>query len=485
MRKHPFPKKIVTVTLALCLWIFASANLQARPVSVLTIKRIADEADVVVVGEVTAITSDKAKEADNLRWHTQLLEMKATIRVFRSYEKTNVASLASGSEISLTYLGIDPKHPDVMIDDGPVFPRLAVGNIFAFPLVKAPPPSGQTWALLQEEAFGLLIPCVAQAPPASGSLAEKLWSELAQTFSCGSYGGIYKAACYLQHSFQTGRDPEFDKFLQMLDERVGQDDRRWLQIGVAAYCSLGYPRPDIADLPSKKPNQQTILAAHAFQHVTSRDLSGKTIEESLAHIDIHSWATASLIFQNYRDHPLAIKLITEALERGDPHAIAVAYAIVRKKRHPLVLPAIQASVKFLGTAWWQSKDLSANYDPLRSACLLIAQFGGKQDFAFLLDQIRKAQKSDMDRYRQLWGVCDENYERLPEVCRVVIDDKRTIYKDDRFCDRAVWALERRTKLNFGSKYGRNLDGSLMQSESERDKAVEKAKSWLNRNYPLW
>lgn len=100
-----------------------------------------------------------------------------------------------------------------------------------------------------------------------------------------------------------------------------------------------------------------------------------------------------------------------------------------------------------------------------------------------LEQIRKAQKSDMDRYRQLWSVCDENYGRLPEVCRVVIDDRRTIYKNDRFCDRAVWALERATKLNFDSKYGRNSDGGLLQSEPERDKAVEKAKAWLNRNYP--
>ena len=172
-----------------------------------------------------------------------------------------------------------------------------------------------------------------------------------------------------------------------------------------------------------------------------------------------------------------MKLVAEALSGGDPNAIPVAAMLIRKQSHPLVSEAVRASVRYL------ADEGATNPVFLPDAVRLIVRFGSDRDFAFFIGQLRNAKAGDMKRYAGLWSACDEDYRQLPKVCREVIDDKRAIFKDDRFCDRAVWALERTTKMKFGAKYGRNSEGGLEQSESDRDKSVEKAKAWLKTNYP--
>jgi hypothetical protein len=63
-----------------------------------------------------------------------------------------------------------------------------------------------------------------------------------------------------------------------------------------------------------------------------------------------------------------------------------------------------------------------------------------------------------------------NESRLITICRLTIDNTRTVYAHERFCDLAVSELQRLTQVDFGMK--------RRMSRAEQDAAVCRARQWL-------
>ena len=148
--------------------------------------------------------------------------MTATVEVLRSYGKMD-------AKLSVSYLALNPNYTEPIVN-GPQFPVFAIGDILGIPLVGNEASSKQPWKLLQKEDFGMLIPCVADAPPIANNRVETLWSELAQTFARGSRKDVHRVAYFLQRSYGLdAAQPDFIRFLTLLEERIGNDEARWLE----------------------------------------------------------------------------------------------------------------------------------------------------------------------------------------------------------------------------------------------------------------
>jgi len=98
----------------------------------------------------------------------------------------------------------------------------------------------------------------------------------------------------------------------------------------------------------------------------------------------------------------------------------------------------------------------------------------KREQPHFLDQpvlvVRKYQTLDKQYYTVLWQYATEaGNPREARVLSVVLQDRRTLFGDSRYCDAALGVLERATGEHFGAG---------AQSIVERDAATARALTWL-------
>lgn len=452
--------------LCILVLILFTHSTSARPVSPWTLDAIATKADILVVGEVLEVTQAGDIAQDQNRWNTPLLKMIAKVQLLRTFPQSAKFRLAKDQVISLRYYAVDWKNGKSGVNSLQ-FPHLSQGDIYAFPLRKATD-NEEYRELIDEEDFDLLVPCVREE--ISGVGAETgvnfLRLELAGTFSKGRYEDIWKAAKYFSNRYFS-QAKNFDPVFQLIKNQAGNDEPRWLSIATASYCAMGVPRPTIVDLLEGRGHDrsQGILTAKALNHAGSQDLDARLISEAMGQSRHHAWGTAVTIVMNYSHYQAALKLLDESLQSATPEAIYIAAYVIKDKEHPLISIAIGASIRFL------SERNSPEFNNLRAACELIRDFGDENDFAFLLEEIRKSQKIDRKRYQMLWQSCAYTKNpRLIPICRIVINDNDVFSDGLRFCDVAAFELQRVTGANFGLR--------SEQSFQEREKSIARAKEWL-------
>jgi len=470
----------VWITAILCLAIPSGIAL-ARIVSSWSIERIAREADAIAVGEVLQVSTVGTVSESHTQWPQPLLQKKARIRVLRSLSQPGKPLLSEGEFLSLAYLALDVERGGG-ITDGPEFPKLSVGDVYAFPLRKVAPPS-QNWELVAEEDFSLLIPCVRGPLPDAPreTVPEFLQSELAGTFAEGSYPEICKAAEYLSHySFADREGKALDGVYSLLVKHVGNDQNRWLEIAVGTYCSMGIPRPTIAALPSSPVGfrQETAFAAKALGHVAGPDVEPRFIEVALRHASLHTWGTAVTFSLN--QSPTSLRLLQEALQGDTPEALYIADYLIKDAKDPLIPLALKSATRLL----LRQGKVDDHY--LRLAGGLITRYGDEHAFSLLLGEIRRCQKQDLNRYTVLWRASfdDSNArdDRSIRLCAIMIGDRRIATDDPsavsrgiRFCDKAAYHLQKISGVDFGFRSGNTL--------ANRDRAIERAEAWLAKNAP--
>jgi hypothetical protein len=188
-----------------------------------------------------------------------------------------------------------------------------------------------------------------------------------------------------------------------------------------------------------------------------------------------------LIDENYPRNPLAMRLLSEALDGGNPYALYIAAGLVHSKDHPLAPPGVKASVKYLSDTGSPAGPPTDN-NAVSSAVEFILKFGTDKDSAILVQCLRKAKDEDLRRYAAIWHAYKYRYRQIPGIYAVLIDDRRPICKWARYCDEAVWAIEHAGGVQFTQKYDRDEHGHFVQTEEERDKGVEKAKAWMDQHF---
>ncbi len=465
-----FLSKVVIGLLVLLAAGLCPSFTDARPISSWTPERTLKEADILVVAEVLEVTQEERIAKEKTRWRIPLLRMSAKISVKRSFAISGEHGIHEGEAVPIEYYAIDQENCKG-ITNGPQFPNLSPGDVFVFPLKKTQTQEADSWELIDEEDFCLLTPAVIDRPRREGEARTGiafLRSELAGAFSRGRYETVFKAAKYLGHLHDWGK--QFEETYKLVAEQVGDDQDRWLSIAVACYCAMGMPRSKVADLLKSGEHQrlQAALVAKALGHIDGNGLDDRIIALSMKQRNLHTWGTAVTIAGNYARHPTAIRLLTEALKDATPEAVYIAQYIIKDGTHPLSQVATDAAVKVL------MQPGRSDFSSLRPACQLIRDYGDEDAFALLLDQIRKSQKLNLKRYTMLWQSCAYvKSQRLLPICDILINDQRQFTDNLRFCDLAVGTVQSLSGKDFGYR--------SKQTEVERNRAIEKARAYLERH----
>jgi hypothetical protein len=485
-----------------------------------SIEALAREAEVIAIGEVTKITPVEHIPGGPRGWPPPLLKKQAEIRVLRAYfSQTGARQWIWGPKLIIPFQVIDRKG-EMRYSEEPQFPRLAVGDIRAFPLKIAAAGSTQPWQLLDDEDNGLLMPCARDPLPNAprGNAVEFLQAELAGTLAKGRYEDVGQIAGQLMEYLMVreGEDPT-GGIRRLLVGSLKYNDQRWLEIVVAIYSRSGSPVPTIDQLlsPPARLRPDYSFAAWALGQVSKDNLKERLFRLAMERAAGDRGASAWILLPNY--DAMARKILEQALAQNRPEALRVAVKVIRgepgnqifikikgkpvpkewppaPERKALIPATVAAADRLL------SRPGRIDDDYLHTAARLIRSYGGKAEFSRLLEEIRLAGKTDRKRYDLLWRSTfdwskTDKPQRSIAVCAILLEDRipvtefrlgdRESYlyfrKRDpksekaRYCDMAVYALQKFSGGDFGYRFG--------GSRAEHDQAVEKAKAWLLRHPP--
>lgn len=480
IKSRLIPKTHLVAIMAclIVLGVLAPRNALSRLIHIWTLEGIANEAKVVVVGEVLEVQIAGRLAPERTRWNTPLFQMRAKVRVLRLSPGSADLFWAPKRTFWLWYLNEDLGEGRPGNRWFP-FPDLAVGDVFAFPLRE---PVVGNLGLIAEENTGLLVPCLREAPTEAKptTCLEFLQQELVNTLSKGDFAALCKAAKYPS----PGRTDQFATFGKMLEQQIGDDEARWITLAVVGYCAT-IPNRTLAELPDPaeqdsdperprllfvRPPLHERLAGLAMRHVHDPKWKERFVATALSFAPLHSsYQVAVAIEKNFPSDPDILAILAKALDEHQPGVLAVIISLIHNIDHPLIDPARRAAMASLRS---HRKAASADFI---SAWRFILNFGDEQQFAWLLRDLIRSQKSDRQRFMTAWRASAEGKNtRLIELCRVVIEDRGRYHGSRwRFCDSAGFTLQQLTGADFGFAND--------QSAAERDAAVTKAKAWLKKN----
>lgn len=431
-----------------------------------TVEEIAEDARAIVVGDVLStrvvrpvIVGDGAAQP--------LRQMAAEVRVLRGLSEVPGLHFEPGDSLFVSYRSLPGEDLD---GRGPPYLELRPGQIRAFPLKGLAEGDETAWELVFDASDDALIPCVGEALEEADTEYGFLLVELAGALAEGDPQLLHEVAGHTRHLLSEHNDRgAFHDLLPILDRHVA-DEQRWLEIATALYCHPTTPRPTVHDLltgPEVEPGHWS-LVAEAFVRADVSDQEERIIEAFFRHSSTSSSGVADALSGNYPRHPLTLRLLSEALQADQPHAMNMAWIMVRDPEHPLRSVAQGAAVRAL-----QRRDPLPQRD-LYAVVDFLARYGDDGGFEALLSELRRSQSANRDRFRQLWRA--EVYpdrSRTVALCRIGIDDPELPYPGRskmRYCDTAVICLQRLTGEDFGWK--------SEASPTEWDQAVARAKAWL-------
>lgn len=436
-----------------------------------SIEKLANEAPLIVVGEVidTAPTQIPPPHEEH---GIRMQYMIAHIKILRLPQTSQTNNLTAGDIISLCYERYDPIQKKAIMS-GYLFPILSPGGCYAFPL-KTHTDENSNWQLINRQDAGLLVPCLKTSPShvASNSTSDFLITELSSTFALSNESELARAADFLKWSINSS------SIVSPLHERIDSilmdNESRWIDIAAFTYSSMGIPRPSLAELKtdeSKATSAQSLLVAKALQHVSGENLDDKIIRATIRCMDVPVWGVGITLSQNYAHSDLAISLLIKRLHEDSGQAIDVSESLIQANPDKaLVQAATEASMHVI-------MDPKTNSDTyMRFALSIIEEYGDDKQFDSVLESFTKSLKEDHERFFQMWqGLAYNNNKRSVPIIRIAIMDNTPWpnWQGMRMSDVAASELQRITKVSFGV--------SSKNSEPERDKALEKAKRWLAEN----
>lgn len=461
------------ISALLLLMLISLPPAEARIISPWSIDRLAKEARLIVVGEVENVVpvSGESRE-ENGAW---IQEVRANVKILRIPASSETGGLLVGDEIIVSYDKYDWSKTGGVIN-GYQFPEMKAGECYALPLRKSDANGSDRWQLIGREDFGLIVPCLKQAPkgPAPETTKAFILDELANVLAFGDSQDISRTAHYL---IQSHNDSSIADLLhERIEPLIEDDTARWLDIAVIVYNSLGIPRLSIADLQAGKTpdacRASVLLVAKALSHVPKETLDEQFIKATIDKMDEMTWGAGQTISHSYASHPLALSLLIQRLKSGNSAAIVVARQVLRANPDKALLQAaLDASMRLIS-----NPDAPLTDRGWGSALQLVRDSGTEEQFKTMLNVFEKSLKEDHERFVSMWqSLANASSDRAIPIIRIAIRDNSPLpdWQGVRISDLAACELQRVTGVQFGANTKSTVD--------ERNKAIEKAKQWLSEN----
>lgn len=432
---------------------------QARPVRLWQMSDLAAKSDVIVVGEITQITEVAKIGAKDNRWNTPLLQMKATVRALRAAGHGTTAAPAKGALIAIPFKRVDWEAGSPA-PDGPMYPDLRAGEVWAFPLRRPADGKPGEWELIDEEDVGLLVPCARETTGGVGTGelgAPSLIAELAGAFVHGDDATLVRAAKYLRNFPWVPQEDTIPRLGDAIAAQLPRGDARWLTIAVFSQCASGIPHPTVAEMLAGGGEEfqgGPRLAALALAKTDRRGLEERFLREVLRCASASSttlWGAGGVLVSGYLHDPRMHRLLAEELRADKWEAVALAANLLRPasgaseaEREALLKETLPAARRLLtrerrpppGIYNWEGNVLRPEFE---AAVRVIRDYGSQEDVDWLVTEFRRAQAEDRERYRSIWiGIRSDTTPRMVPFLRIVKDDQGMFAAGRRYCDDAAW-----------------------------------------------
>jgi hypothetical protein len=342
----------------------------------------------------------------------------------------------------------------------PVILKFAKGDTDLFPLER----NGRFWDLQTSDNWRIAVPALAAAPafgPPPRTAREFVFRELVNTLAHAAPPQRVRAAEWLSR-FSGDVPPELPRYLHAA---LGRDDNAWLATGCAFLGVFGAPQEDRAALTygeSSPPfHRVRDMVTWILWKGDRRDYPDRLIRRLVRDAYTSPWPIANALIQ-YKDSTVLIDELNRAMRRDVPGTITIAYKIVEAGQHGVLPGALDVAQRRI--------DRVAAGSELPFAARLIIEFGDNQQFETLAATLARFRRENETAYRDLWGASYTANRRILRLAEVLIDDRRPISGEIRYCDMAAAVV--------ASYSGERPKLPRNPSLTERDKVVARAASWL-------
>lgn len=423
-----------------------------------------EQAPVLAVCSVEDVAKLEPVAAGTVRWSGSYRWHEATLRVERVHSTLPHAP-AHGDRITVPYVGFGDAAGG--ITGSPIWPMFQKGQRALFPLSPSKERSDR-WSLIADEGTNITVPAIEKEwrrGDAPTKPREFIVTELINTLANGSPAEQYSASIYLRESFDFPPQTQ-----RLLGAALGDHEERWLAVAASLVCSLGIPRPSVAEIMSgateKNPIHGPILVllAHALEKSGKREFPDRLIIKLVDDAHAHAWGSATTLVQ-FKDSPVLIARLRDALSRNQQGAVTIAWTLVRSEQRSVLPQALPAALNLV------TNPGPVNMSELQAASALIRDFGDDTQFGALVATLRRLKATDFEQYRKLFGSAAHSQNmREIELAAVLIDDTREGFPPMRFCDVAAGILQRLSGRDFGVVQ--------KMTRSDWDRAVSRARDWF-------
>lgn len=425
-----------------------------------------EQAPVLAVCSVEDVAKREPVASGTVRWSGSYQWHEATLRVERVHARLPLAPVP-GDRIVVRYISFG----DIAggISGSPIWPTFERGQRAVFPLSPSKERSDR-WSLVADEGFNTTVPAIEKewrTADAPATPREFIVTELINALANGSPIEQYAASNYMRESFAFPSEAQ-----RLLDAAIGNDEERWLGVAAAIVCSLGIPRPSLAEIMSSANNKDPIrgpilvLLAHALERGAKREFPDRLIIKLVDDAPAHAWGSATTLLQ-FKDSSVLIGRLRDALSRKQKGAVTIGWYLVRNEQRSMLPEALAAAQKLAMTPG------PVDMSELQAASGLIRDYGDDTQFGALVSTLRRLKTADVEQYRKLFGSAaySENKREI-ELAAVLIDDTREGFPPMRYCDVAAASLQRTSGQDFGVVQN--------MTRSDWDRAVSRARDWLAR-----
>ena len=421
------------------------------------------QAPLLAVCSIEDIATREPVPAGTVRWPGSYRWHEATLRVERVHSNLALAPMP-GDRILVRYVGFGESHGGG-ISGSPIWPMWEKGQraVFALSPFKG---RADRWSLVADEGFNVTVPAIEKewpVAPAPATPREFIVTELINALANGSPAEQFAASTYMRESFP----PEAQR---LLASAIGNDEERWLAIAASIVCSLGIPRPTLAEIMSGAndpvPLRGPILAllAHALQKGAKRGYPDRLINKLVDDAPAHAGGSATTLVQ-FKDSPVLIDRLRGALNRDQKGAVTIAWFLVRNEQRAALPQALLAAQKLVMNPG------PVDMSELQAASGLVRDYGDDAQFGSLVTTLKRLKIADVEQYRKLFGsAAYSQNKREIELAAVLIDDTREGFPPMRYCDVAAGLLQRLSGQDFGVVQN--------MTRPDWDRAVARARDWL-------
>ncbi len=422
------------------------------------------QAPLLAVCVVEDVAKREPVAAGAVRWSGSYRWHEATLLVQRVHSNLAHAPLP-GDRIIVRYVGVG--DPVGSFSGSPIWPMFQKGQRALFPLSPSKERSDR-WSLVAEEGMNSTVPVIEKEwrrPDAPAKPRDFILTELINALANGSPAEQYSASSYLRENFDFPSEAQ-----PLLDAAIGDDEERWLGAAAAIVCSLGIPRPPLAQIlsgtidnqPNRSPTMR--LLAYTLQKGALREFPDRLIIKLVDDSPAHAWGSATTLVE-FKDSPVLISRLRDALSRNQTGAVTIAWTLARNEQRSVLPQALPAALHLVMNPG------PVNMSELQAASGLIRDFGDDAHFNALVATVRRLKAIDVEQYRKLFGsAANSENKREIELAAVLIDDTREGFPPMRYCDVAAGRLQRLSGQDFG--VAQNM------TRPDWDRAVSRARQWL-------